>query len=389
MKVAGNLASQRNFAVKMLMLTAIVLGLDPSLLAANGPSLEFDEYTKDLGELPEELSPEVVFRFQNKGNSELIIYELKGSCNCQDFRVTKSRIAPGQSGQLITKVIPKRNSGPATDIIKIKSNDKIRPIQVVRIKRFVIKQTVLEPERLIIRNLDYRRPTVRKVSILGPTGSHSFKIIKVESDDTRITPELIYRGRTDDNRSKWDMKVTIIAQKPYNFEETRKITIFTSEKKKPMMTLPIIMKENIPIQITPKSLSFIIRGSTQFKKSQIRVSYFGNTEFDVRSDANSIGFLPDVNLPSYARISLVSTKTNRLRSHWTYELEIDPKAKLIAPIQVDKIEFRFSHLDISVFVPISVIKLQGQGTKGPEASSFRKLNLDPHIVGKFKGIRNE
>lgn len=253
--------------------------------------------------------------------------------------------------------------------------------QAVRIKRFVIKHTVIEPNKLIIENFDDSHTSIRKVTILGPTGNHDFKIVKVETDDKRIAADFTSLGRTPDDRPRWELKVTIKWDEVYSTKETKKVTIFTSDKKKPAITLPVIIEENIPVKLTPKSLSFIIGGSPQLQKMQIRVTYLGKTDY--------VNLQPDVNMPDYARITLLSTKSNSSCKEWIYEVEIDEDAKLKTPIQIGQIEFSFSAVHISVSLPISVLKLRANSAQGSQTHVFPKLDLGECITKGIERISHE
>ena len=345
-----NLVQKKYLAVGIFILVIIFLGSMLLCLSTGKPRLVFDEYSKDLGEIQEGASPEVVFRYRNKGNKQLIVYELKGSCRCQDLKVTKSKIAPGEVGELHTKVIPESTGGPATDIIRIKSNDYERPIQTVRVNRYVIKHTVIEPDKLIIKNLDSTHTDIRKVTVLGPTGNRDFRIVKAECDDERITADFNCLGSTDDNRSRWELKVTVRSKKAYNMKGTTMVSVSTSDTKKPTIMLPVIIEEDIPVRLTPNSLSLIMGGPPELQKAQIHVTCLSNIDY--------VNLQPDVNLPKYAKITLLSKKDNLSSRVWTFGVEIDDKVELETPGQMDKIEFSFPPLDISVFVPISVVKLK-------------------------------
>jgi len=342
------------FFPAVLALVGLSLALGSRYFRHSGPRLEFAQYSKDLGDVPVNASPNVAFKFYNKGDRDLVIYGLQGSCACQNLRVTKSRILPGETGQVLAQVIPGRRDGPATDIIRVRCNDPKQPVQTVHIKRFVVANVTILPQRLTITVSD-DKPQIREVTVLGPTKKPDFKILKVKSDDRRITPQVTPLGVTQEGRSKWRVCVTVEPGSIHSVPDCTKISIFTSDQKQFLVTLPIIIYYSDRIELIPSSLSFIIREGSPWETSRIHV---------VCSDTGAaVNARPDVKPPGYAKVTLLSENITMNSKEWVFEVRLNAGTEPPAQPQSDKIEFCFPEMGFSKFVPVSVIKIKNSGTQ--------------------------
>lgn len=374
-KTIKNLKAQTYVVIGALALLIlfflIALGFKLLYCSKDKPKLVFDEYVKDLGEVHEDKSSKVVFKYRNEGNKQLIIYEIGGNCSCQKLNITKDEIAPGEVGELHADVLHGGEGGADIDTIFVKSNDSEQPVQNLKIRRFIIKHTIIQPERLIIRNLTNKYGNIRNATILGPTADHSFKILKAQSTDKRIKVDFAFLNRTPDDRPIWQLNVNIKPEVWYSMQETHEVTIFTSDAKRPTISLPIIIEENVPVKVIPKSLSFIIGSASELRKMQVSVTYFGKID--------AVELKPEVNMPDYSMVTLLSTKKLPSSKEWIFEVEIKRDMEFKNSIQTDKIEFVFPVSDISVYVPISVIRLTGSSVQGATNTPISQIDFQKGV----------
>ncbi|MCX5718771.1 MAG: hypothetical protein NT055_02185, partial [Nitrospirae bacterium] len=87
------------------------------------------------------------------------------------------------------------------------------------------------------------------------------------------------------------------------------------------------------------------------------------------------------------KITLLSTKSSSSCKEWTYEVAIDENAKLKTPIQIGQIEFNFSAVHISVYLPISVLKLRVDSIQCLQAHVFPKSHLERCITTLLKELK--
>jgi hypothetical protein len=384
-KTIKNLKAQTYVVIGALALLIIFFLIAPGFkllyCSEDKPKLVFEEYLKDLGEVHEDASSKVVFKYRNEGNKQLIIYEIGGNCSCQKLNITKAEIAPGEVGELHADILSGGEGWPDIDTIFVKSNDSEQPVQTLEIRRFIIKHTIIQPERLIIRNLGDEHGNIRKATIRGPTADHSFKILKAQSTDERMIVDFAFLDRTPDDRSIWQLNVTMKPEVWYSVQETHEVTIFTSDAKRSAISLPIIIEENVPVKVIPKSLSFIIGSARELRKMQVSVTYFGKID--------AVELKPEVNMPDYTSIALLSARNLSSSMEWIFEVEMKRDMEFNNSIQTDKIEFVFPVSDISVYVPISVIRLTDssvqEATNTPISQiDFQKCVFQNTLKGKDK-----
>ena len=341
-------------------LVALVLGLTILMFfffETSSPKLVFDMYSTDLGELSEGETPEVTFTFHNRGDAELVIYELEASCNCQNLRFSRSRIAPGGSGDLHATVLPKYFGGPALDIIRVSSNDKKDPVQVLRIKRFIVKRIVVQPDRLILSQRSDTHHSARKVIIFGPTARTQFKPIKVDSDDEPAAADFTYLGLTEDKRAKWEVRIDVNTQTLHKSRETKQITIHTSDPNQPTISIPVLIEKKSPLRASPNFLSLITGGARPLEKTTVHVTYF--------TSAAHV-HPPVVLAPEHVSVSLLSSKSCNSSKTWIFEVGIDASSDPKAKMPTSEIKFDFQVSDLSIAVPISVIRLDKTAVAIPQ-----------------------
>lgn len=102
------------------------------------PVLSFEKDVHDFGKL---ISGEVVsyvFRFTNKGGSDLLISSASSSCGCTVPEYSKAPIKPGESGQMTVTFNSEGRSGFQNKSITIVSNTQPRET-IIYIKAKVVE----------------------------------------------------------------------------------------------------------------------------------------------------------------------------------------------------------------------------------------------------------
>ncbi|MBU1700142.1 MAG: DUF1573 domain-containing protein [Candidatus Eisenbacteria bacterium] len=115
-----------------------------------GPAIRFDYREVDFGILPQKTYRDTVFTFQNAGDSELAILDVKTSCGCTAALATESVIPVHGKGTIDVRFDTKRFKGPVTKTITVKSNDPGEPETMLRIKAFIKALVNITPERIDI-----------------------------------------------------------------------------------------------------------------------------------------------------------------------------------------------------------------------------------------------
>ena len=195
---------------------------------------------------------------------------------------------------------------------------------------------------------------------------------------TFLVADFAFLDRTPDDRSIWQLNVTMKPEVWFSMQETHNVTIFTSDAKRSAITLPIIIEENVPVKVTPKSLSFIIGSARELRKMQVSVTYFGKID--------AVELKPEVNMPDYTTIALLSTRNLSSSIEWIFEVEMKRYGEFENSIHTDRIEFVFPVSDISVSVPISVIRLTDSSAKEATNTPISQIDFQKGVSqNTYKG----
>ena len=95
--------------------------------------IHFPETEHDFGVVKEGKTVEYTFSFDNSGNNDLKIGDIKTSCGCTAALVSKKDLAPGESGTLKVELNTANRSGKMSRTITVSSNDPVDPQKVLTV----------------------------------------------------------------------------------------------------------------------------------------------------------------------------------------------------------------------------------------------------------------
>lgn len=120
---------------RMLRLFAVIalVGLTATAIAQK-PKIVFDELEHDFGNFKESDGVQTTtFKFTNKGESPLVLNNVRASCGCTTPKWTREPVAPGNSGEIQVSYNPKNRPGSFNKSVMISSNAE-NGTTVLRIK---------------------------------------------------------------------------------------------------------------------------------------------------------------------------------------------------------------------------------------------------------------
>lgn len=97
------------------------------------PTIYFPDTQHDFGKVSEGQKVNYTFRFVNKGQSELLIKDVKSSCGCTAALVSSNVIKPGQEGTIKVEFDTKNRSGKNSKTVTVQSNDPKDPTKILTI----------------------------------------------------------------------------------------------------------------------------------------------------------------------------------------------------------------------------------------------------------------
>jgi uncharacterized cupredoxin-like copper-binding protein len=104
------------------------------------PTIYFPETQHDFGQVSEGEKVNYTFRFVNKGQSELVIKDVKSSCGCTAALLSSNNIKPGQEGTIKVEFDTKNRSGKNSKTVTVQSNDPKDGTKILTIYANVVKK---------------------------------------------------------------------------------------------------------------------------------------------------------------------------------------------------------------------------------------------------------
>ncbi|MCB0399241.1 MAG: DUF1573 domain-containing protein [Winogradskyella sp.] len=103
--------------------------------AGNFPVMELDKMEHDFGTIENGTPVETVFKYTNKGNSMLVVSNIKSTCGCTVPSNYTKEVAPGETGEFTVKFNGKGN-GKVSKSLTITANTE-KGTEVVKITAMV------------------------------------------------------------------------------------------------------------------------------------------------------------------------------------------------------------------------------------------------------------
>lgn len=117
--------------------------IPPKQESVNVPIIYFPETQHDFGKVEEGKKVSYIFKYMNRGSSELIIKGVTSSCDCTTALIGQSllrSIKPGQEGTINVDLDTKNQSGKMIILVKVNSNDPKEPTKALTIYADIIKK---------------------------------------------------------------------------------------------------------------------------------------------------------------------------------------------------------------------------------------------------------
>ena len=97
------------------------------------PKLNFIEIEHNFGSVKEGKVVEYVFGFENGGDAQLKIKDIKTSCGCTAALVSSKLVEPGSKGTLKVELDTSNIKGKMTRTVSVNSNDPKDPVKVLTV----------------------------------------------------------------------------------------------------------------------------------------------------------------------------------------------------------------------------------------------------------------
>jgi hypothetical protein len=120
--------------------------------AGPAPRIQFQRLEHDFGTIAPGSRHEGTFRFTNTGRGWLHIKEtVRSTCGCAVPKLTKSRYAPGESGEIKVTYVAAQTPGTSQKKLYVECNDPNHPIVTLSVKVHVVPPVTFHPKQLVLR----------------------------------------------------------------------------------------------------------------------------------------------------------------------------------------------------------------------------------------------
>lgn len=145
--VANIKQMKKNITLSLVIFCSILVACSQSNNTSDNdstqtPQISFEDTNYDFGDITYKGNGTHEFEFTNKGNSPLLLSNVRSSCGCTIPTWPKEPFEPGKKGVIVVKYDTKR-IGPFNKSITVYSNASNNPV-VLRIKGKVLSETTEE-----------------------------------------------------------------------------------------------------------------------------------------------------------------------------------------------------------------------------------------------------
>lgn len=244
----------------IILIVTIVCGylvfLVYHIIINNAPCISIENPIINLGSVdPQEGIKEASFVIKNTGQSPLQLTRIIVSCSCVKTKLSSSLIPPGEETSLDVSFHPPASNGEWRDDIVVESNDPKNKIAKLTLKSHLEFRCQVLPNALTIDNLHENEIRSVKITILGPSNDLSFNILDANSENKSISVSEVSEDGTikGRNRKKYSIDLAIKGRNRDSWQD--QITIRTTDNQKPVIQVPITVREAKKINYEPHMLS--------------------------------------------------------------------------------------------------------------------------------------
>jgi len=218
------------FSIFIIVVTVPISSFAQPKISVVGGT-KFDMGTVDRGQAAQK---KVIIK--NIGTDTLILGQVEVSCGCTGTVVSNNRIASGKTGELLITFNSSGYSGEVHKSVTINSNSSDNPKTLLEFTTTVVEEVLLEPRALYFRNSEVGKVDTFSITVKN-SGKEDLQITGYNSTNVALTLD-IPKVRITPNQS---LRITgEFNPKEAKTVVTDNLTIQTSSKRQPEITIPIL-----------------------------------------------------------------------------------------------------------------------------------------------------
>ena len=189
----------RALPIAFLVGLALAAGAGLARVQAAAPRIVFDAEAQVFPEVENGTKVPAEFVVRNAGTADLVLADVRATCDCTRARAEPSVLPPGRSGKILVTLDTSYRPGDLDKEVVVASNDPARPTVVLHLRGRVFQPLTFKPAPLFLDGLAPGREAVTDVTLTN-TGKRPATIRDIRAPEWDVTIALTGKG---------DAKVTL------------------------------------------------------------------------------------------------------------------------------------------------------------------------------------
>jgi hypothetical protein len=194
------------------------------------PKITFQETTYDFGRVEEGTQVRHAFAFRNAGGADLIIDNVRASCDCSGEVTSPRTLAPGDGGDIEVTFDTDGQRGSTTRTVIVYSNDPAQPVTTLALRGTIAADIIADPPELYVGHLGRGEAARSEVHLLV-AGAVTVRGAEVTG---RVVDAKLHAASGGTR-----LRIAIKPDAPAGrFKES--VLVRTSSARRPVLTVPVI-----------------------------------------------------------------------------------------------------------------------------------------------------
>ena len=159
----------------------------------SAPTLTIEQETITFAECESGTQIPAEFIFTNTGGADLVIQEIRATCDCTEAKAEPKTVKPGESGKILVTLDTAYRTGDLDKEIILKTNDPAHPETTLHLVGKVYQPLTFKPSPLFFDALMPGAEAIQDATLMN-TGKGPVTINKIQVTGWDISAEITGRG---------------------------------------------------------------------------------------------------------------------------------------------------------------------------------------------------
>ncbi len=243
-------------------------------VAADVPKIQFDTLTYSFHTVNLNQKVTYNFKFKNVGTADLVIKDIKTSCDCAAVENIHRPVPPNGEGEIIATLSTGSTVEDKNESIFVYSNVPKQPPVELKLYAQVVSEITIIPSELVFSDLSFGHEMTRQVTLIN-SKDKDFRVDKIVTG----SPNLIARISSQ-IAGKVVVSVTVNSAVPVG-HFSGNLKIYTNNKIVPVLDLPVSGDVQGSLSATPDRLFFGVVKKGENLTRTITISGPENLKFSI------------------------------------------------------------------------------------------------------------